>query len=1013
MPWLFKLKKGNGMKIQLEELCHQSEALQAIDSAFYGLDINSDDPDANYVYANPLIRGRYTDAANIDVKMETGTGKTYVGVRTMFELHRKYGLFKFIVVVPTPAIKEGWKNFIQADYVKQHFSQFYENTKVNLNVINSGDFNSKKDLMPANLVDFIESDRLNSNTIQILLINADMLRSTNMQGIKKVKGVVRDRFNQTLLSGFTKPLEGLQANRPVVLVDEPHRFPKTGKYYEAIQSVKPQMIIRFGATFNKETKGRGTNKVEVYDYYRNKPQFNLNAVDSFNQGLVKGIDIYYPELTTEQANNRYKVAKVTAKELVLKQGSTEYALSLDDNLANVDPAFQGDVTFVGTSDKLLSNDLELAVGMELVPGTFEASYQEMLIQSAIDKHFEAEIRNFMRVNLVEHNAPRIKTISLFFIDSIRSYRDDDGWLKETFERLLKDKLNKLIREYQRKTLERETQYLDYLQATLQSLVSDTQYVHAGYFGEDRGSGDEAIQAEIEDILSNKEKMLSFKSEDGSWNTRRFLFSKWTLREGWDNPNVFVIAKLRTSGSETSKIQEVGRGLRLPVDETGHRVQQDEFESRLAYLIGYDEKDFADLLIGEVNGDADVKLDEKKLTDNMISLIVEDRKRTDETFDRKKLLNELDAKGIIDRDNEFEPKVEIDGDVKSGFEWTMVLYPALSQQKVRPGKIKNRPKNSATAKVKLRKENWEQLKSVWRRFSQRYMLEFERRPGAISMIVDDVFGNVDLYQREKPEMTHIRIEGNEDSSEVLARSNTAEMKVSYRDGMPYGKFLKQLALRTRLPIQELHKAVALTLSNKLGSDQRYLTETTLVNLNREFKARFENAYAQSYKYEPLDFQATTSVFDPNTDEFVDEISADAIGREVDDSVLTDKDSFLYDTPPMRYDSVTPERDLLKRDYDDEVTVFGKLPKRAIQVPKYTGGTTTPDFVYMVEREDKSHVYLLVETKADNKRISDQQIVDIQTEFFRQLDQQNVVYTEATDAQTVISKLRTLENEKGGN
>ncbi|KRN21855.1 type III restriction-modification system enzyme, R subunit [Weissella confusa] len=123
--------------------------------------------------------------------------------------------------------------------------------------------------------------------------------------------------------------------------------------------------------------------------------------------------------------------------------------------------------------------------------------------------------------------------------------------------------------------------------------------------------------------------------------------------------------------------------------------------------------------------------------------------------------------------------------------------------------------------------------------------------------------------------------------------------------------------------------------------------------------------------------------------------------------------MYDTPPMRYDSVTPERDLLKRDYDDEVTVFGKIPKRAIQVPKYTGGTTTPDFVYMVEREDKSHVYLLVETKADNKRISDQQIVDIQTEFFRQLEQQNVVYTEATDAQTVISKLRTLENEKGGN
>src|SRR5699024_4879435 len=115
---------------------------------------------------------------------------------------------------------------------------------------------------------------------------------------------------------------------------------------------------------------------------------------------------------------------------------------------------------------------------------------------------------------------------------------------------------------------REREYLSFLQATLANL---TENVHAGYFGEDRGSGGEAIQAEVDDILRNKEKLLSFKDENGQWESRRFLFSKWTLREGWDNPNVFVIAKLRTSGSENSKIQEVGRGLRLPVDENGHRL----------------------------------------------------------------------------------------------------------------------------------------------------------------------------------------------------------------------------------------------------------------------------------------------------------------------------------------------------------------------------------------------------------------------------------------------------------
>lgn len=142
------------------------------------------------------------------------------------------------------------------------------------------------------------------------------------------------------------------------------------------------------------------------------------------------------------------------------------------------------------------------------------------------------------------------------------------------------------------------------------MQSEHQDVYAGYFSEDRGSSDADIQAEVEDILSNKEKMLSFKDKDGNWLTRRFLFSKWTLREGWDNPNVFTIAKLRTSGSEISKIQEVGRGLRLPVDETGHRLNQDEWQSRLSFLIGYDERDFAQKLVGEINNDSPIKVNQK-------------------------------------------------------------------------------------------------------------------------------------------------------------------------------------------------------------------------------------------------------------------------------------------------------------------------------------------------------------------------------------------------------------------
>lgn len=191
------------MKIFLEELPHQEKSLEAIMDSFTGLDNNSSDPDANYVYANPLIRGRYNESANIDVKMETGTGKTYVYTRLMYEMHQQYGIFKFVIVVPSPAIKEGTKNFIQSDYAKQHLRQFYENTRIELNVINAGDFKAKSGRrnLPAHLNNFLEGTRQNAHTIQVLLINAGMLNSSSIK---------RSDYDQTLIGSVTSPIEGIQ-----------------------------------------------------------------------------------------------------------------------------------------------------------------------------------------------------------------------------------------------------------------------------------------------------------------------------------------------------------------------------------------------------------------------------------------------------------------------------------------------------------------------------------------------------------------------------------------------------------------------------------------------------------------------------------------------------------------------------------------------------------------------------------------------------------------------------------
>lgn len=969
------------MKILLEELPHQLEALQSIDNAFSGIDEMTNN---NYVYANPIIKGHSKDSTNIDIKMETGTGKTYVGVRAMYDLHQKYGLFKFIVVVPTPAIKEGWKNFIEADYTKQHFSQYYENAQINLNVINAGDFNSKKGLLPAHLVEFIESDRLNSSTIQVLLINADMLNSDNMKGvISRGKNKGQERFNQTMRSGFTKPLEAIQATLPIVLIDEPHRFPRDGEFYKAIQNVAPQMIIRFGATFPNIKIGTGRNAKIIKDYYRKKPQFNLNAITSFNNGLVKGIDIYYPNVTESEAKERIIVDLVTNKQLVLKRGRTKYTYLKGDNVG-----FDGDITYEG--GKILSNGLELEKDMIFLPATMTSSYQEMIIRDAIDKHFETEVRNFIREN---ENQAKVKTLSLFFIDSIRAYRDEKGWIKETFEKLLSRKVNSLIREFSLKKLPREQEYLSFLQSTLSNL---TQNVHAGYFGEDRGNGDEAIQGEVDDILRNKEKLLSFKDEKGNWQTRRFLFSKWTLREGWDNPNVFVIAKLRTSGSENSKIQEVGRGLRLPVDENGHRLMQDELPSRLSFLIGYDEKDFAEKLISQVNDDVMIKLDEKKLTIEMIQIILE---KTD-NLDEETLLKQLDSENIIKRNNDFKI---------GGFEKIIELYPILTEvncvnkNKITDGGLKSKQR------IKLNKNNWNKMRELWKTFAKRYMLEFERiSDDSMQLLVDEMMLSKENFVLQYPEFTRGELYYNNEIGEMRIREQTANYENRKPiDGMVYGAFLLKLSKSTKLKPAQLHRALLRTLRYEYYSDTRYLNEVTLSNLIRDFKRRFEERYAQRYHYHALDFQASTSVFDANLDDFKEDILATAIGVKEDNDMIDDGRQ-LYELPPLRYDSIHPERDLLRRRYDSNVISFGKLPKKAIQVPKYMGGTTTPDFLYMVEREDETNVYLLVETKADGsgKRLSDEQIIEIQERFFGKLKENGVEYQEATTADDVYTKLRKV-------
>ncbi|MCD2255152.1 type III restriction-modification system endonuclease [Lactobacillus sp. CC-MHH1034] len=987
------------MKIKLETLQHQTDALTAIDKAFPGIDIVSNDPNANYIYANPLIRYRYNNKANIDIKMETGTGKTYVYTRMMYDLHQKYGLFKFVIAVPSPSIKEGTRSFITSDYAKQHFSEFYENTRVQLNVINAGDFSARSGRrnFPAQLSEFVEATRQNANQIEVLLVNQGMLHSKSMH---------RDDYDQTLLGGETSPIKAIAATRPVVIIDEPQRFPRGKKFYEDIEAMKPQLIVRFGATFPETTSGRGKNKVTKIDYYRGEPQFNLNAVDSFNQGLVKGIDIDYPDMPEEQANNLYKVKQAKTKELILSKGNKEYSLNVGENLVDVDSGFEGNITYAGGTNRELSNGLALSKDMKLIPGTFAQNYQDQIISQALDCHFKAEEENFLRLNSGDY-APKIKTLSLFFIDSISSFRGENngkGWLALHFEEILTEKLKKLIARYELTMDDREKEYCSFLQATLRSIQTEHQDVYAGYFSEDRGSSDADIQAEVEDILSNKEKLLSFKDKDDNWLTRRFLFSKWTLREGWDNPNIFTIAKLRTSGSEISKVQEVGRGLRLPVDETGHRLNQNEWQSRLSFLIGYDERDFAQKLVGEINDDSPIKLNQEELTDDMIKLIVKAKQKIDPQFNKDQLLDDLDKHNVITRSNKFKNVVELNGQKMSGYEALCQLYPEIElQTKVANDKV--RDKNSKdTTTVRLRKQNWQQLKNLWQQLAKRQMIKFDLTVNQVAKTVArNVFNDSDnkIFVLQRPQMVHQEVVTDKSSASVR------ETQFDYSTGyltMNYGKFLKILAHQTDLSVNLLNNLM-IDAIKRLKNNTNYINEKTLGNLIRTFNNQFNERIKTSYSYEPLDFSTSTSIYNAKKQEFVDSIPASVLG--VYQANSTSDEKYLYDRPPLRYDSADPELKILKRSYGPKISVFGKLPKKAIRIPRFDNGTTTPDFIFKIEHGNNP-TYLVIETKAENMRLGDEEIHIIQQKYFDQLKESGVYYRMATSEQEVHDLINKLEN-----
>lgn len=836
----------------------------------------------------------------IDIMMETGTGKTYTYTKTIFELNKNYGIFKFIVVVPTLSIKAGTIDFLKSDSSREHFKEQYGKT-LHLHIVESQkNSKSKKSFIPPAVTSFVNAGTFEKNSIQVMIINAGMINSETMQ----------KSFDKGLFDKYTVPFDAIGATKPFMIIDEPHKFGQGNKTWENIQKMKPQFILRYGATFQG---------------YENLI-YTLTAVDSFNRNLVKGVIGHITEFNAgENAIVKFIDSDGTEAsfELIDNERRKTVTVTKKESLKKIHPEMSDlGIENLNKSTVVLTNGLEMKKGDKINPYSYAEKLQETMIQKAIKHHFEIEKQLLTR-------EVKIKPLTLFFIDNIDEYRNKEGYIRKIVEQYIKSEIEELLKT------EKDAFYKAYLEKTLLDLSA----THAGYFSKDNTEKDEAIEKEINEILHDKQAMLDLE------NPRRFIFSKWTLREGWDNPNVFQICKLRSSGSEISKLQEVGRGLRLPVNEYGNRVKDEQFY--LNYFVDFTESDFVDKLVNEINqksGAISIEQVPDKLSEQMIKKICELYETTED-----ELLEVLDTNNVITRTNSFKT---------GGFVFIKQNYPRIFEG-VNSNKV--RKATDPKKKVVVRTEKYQELKDLWEKLNEKVILEYKFDNEAKFKTLFTEF-----LKAQKDNFTSDGI--NERISKVEIKNNKAvanepesvyNRKTATISTMKYCDFLKELSKILNINITTLHQSIidAETDINK------YLNQTTLRIIKQNFDFFL---MTQAFDKYSIEYKKVSNSVHPTklTDEkgnVLKEISASDVGVLFSDEDVAD--SYFFEE--LYYDSDL-EKSNIKTEIK-EVIVFTKIPKNSIKIPVAGGKSYSPDFAYVLKFKDgEQKLNFIVETKDVNSK-----------------------------------------------
>lgn len=542
----YELDSGNTLDDSAIDMGFKNEILSLADNDILA-NIKKIQSKNNIKQSSNLIKN--LGRCSLDIEMETGTGKTYVYLKTMFELNKRYGWSKFIVVVPSIAIREGVKKTfeITTDHFMEHYGQkarFFVYDSKNLNLLDSFSANSG---------------------INVMIINTQAFASSLKEdGKSKEARIIYDKRDEF---ASRRPIDVIAANNPIIILDEPQKM--GGEVTQkALKNFNPLFSLNYSATHKKQN-----NLVYV-----------LDALDAYNNRLVKKIEVKGFEVKNLRGTDSY----LYLEQIVLSSKNPPIAkIELEVNHNN---GIKREIRSFNESDNLypvskqmeqykgytiseinpltgtvtFTNGISIQTG-EVIGDVSENNMRRIQIRETILSHFEKEEKLF---NM------GIKSLSLFFIDEVAKYRQYDNNNKELlgeYGKFFEQEYTSILRQYQNESS--NTPYQNYLKTK----CNDVSQIHKGYFSIDKKTG-KSIDSQLKRgsessddisaydlILNNKEQLLSFDEPT------RFIFSHSALREGWDNPNVFQICTLKHSDNQTAKRQEVGRGLRLCVNQFGNRM----------------------------------------------------------------------------------------------------------------------------------------------------------------------------------------------------------------------------------------------------------------------------------------------------------------------------------------------------------------------------------------------------------------------------------------------------------